>query len=410
MLNNPKEHGEEFRMTVSVFPCLRGVIGDWVYYSTLMSAAEIAEKILQAHVIRESKSLEDYLQRDLSSNVKKIKNYINQREDRFFNSIIIGVFDGIPEWLTFSLRDIESLEELDDIKVDLLEDSIGLLKLNGEEKMFAIDGQHRIEAIKQRYLDDDQFDDQFSIIFVSHKDDSSGKKRTRRLFADINKKAIKVSNGDLAIIDEEDFHNIVGRRIYSEYEPFKGGKYILLTKNAAMPNDNEEHFTNLLTLCTINKILKPLSGHRNIAYFEKEKLNEMYEIAQDFFNFLFAYSSDLSNCIISNEKSIKETRVDNRNFLLRPIGIDIMARIYKKAIQLDRLEELKVNLDKFDFDMQGIYLDKFIWNNGAIESKNKMITHDIMLYVFDLFDGDIEELNSRVAIATKGTKGLPEKI
>ena len=46
-------------------PCLRGVMGDWVYYSTLMNAQQIKARILKAKDIREAKGLDDYLQRDL---------------------------------------------------------------------------------------------------------------------------------------------------------------------------------------------------------------------------------------------------------------------------------------------------------------------------------------------------------
>ena len=45
-----------------VLPTLRGVIGDWVYYSSLMTAKQVSEWILSAKEIREAKSLDEIAQ------------------------------------------------------------------------------------------------------------------------------------------------------------------------------------------------------------------------------------------------------------------------------------------------------------------------------------------------------------
>src|SRR6266849_4332946 len=90
-------------MSTWQIPCLRGVIGDWVFYSALMSAEQIAKRIETSKNIREAKSLEDFLQRQLKDRVKVIANYLVQRPNRFFNSMIIGVFDALPKWVQFDL-------------------------------------------------------------------------------------------------------------------------------------------------------------------------------------------------------------------------------------------------------------------------------------------------------------------
>lgn len=53
-------------------PCLRGVIGDWVYYATLMGAEAISNRVMKAKDIREAKALDDHLQRDLKPRVAKM--------------------------------------------------------------------------------------------------------------------------------------------------------------------------------------------------------------------------------------------------------------------------------------------------------------------------------------------------
>ena len=122
--------------------------------------------------------------------------------------------------------------------------------------MFAIDGQHRIEGIKAAFAENPERinDDQYSVIFVAHRDDKPGKVRTRRLFSDINNNAVKVSGGDKVIIDEDDLSAIVTRRIYAEYAPFKSGAEIALTEQKEqLVEDSKERFTSLLALYTVTQ-------------------------------------------------------------------------------------------------------------------------------------------------------------
>uniref|UniRef100_UPI00124FA74C DGQHR domain-containing protein n=1 Tax=Acinetobacter colistiniresistens TaxID=280145 RepID=UPI00124FA74C len=234
----------------NIFPSLRAIMGNWVYYPILMSASEISDRVMRSKDIRENKTLDDYLQREITPNVKKILSYIKNNEDRFFNSIIVGVFDDTPNWYPLDLKHVDILS---DERREYIEDSMGLLELKGSEKLFAIDGQHRIEAIKREVLDNPDYKDQFSIILVQHVDSISGKKRTRKLFSDINKKAVKVSDGELAIIDEEELENIVARKIYSEYERIPHTS-IELSKVTEVKNP--KYFTSLLTIVSIARKLK----------------------------------------------------------------------------------------------------------------------------------------------------------
>jgi len=239
-------------------PCVRGLIGNRVYYSTLMKASHVAKHIQSAHQIREAKSLEDFLQRKLHVRCEKIARYLKLQPDHFFNSIIVGVFGGLPKWTPFDLT--KAAKDLN-VNDDFLEsDSMGLLTFFGNEQMFAIDGQHRVEGITIAYNKSAESvsDDEYSVILVAHIDDKSGKVATRRLFSDINKRAVQVSNGDKVVIDEDDLNAIVARQIYSAYSPFKKGKLIANTETEKLPEGDVDHFTNLLTLYAVNKKLRKL--------------------------------------------------------------------------------------------------------------------------------------------------------
>ena len=59
-------------------------------------------------------------------------------------------------------------------------ESLGFLVLRGDEKIFALDGQHRLAGIK-RVVEDDlgvRANDEVSVIFVSHQATEAGLERT----------------------------------------------------------------------------------------------------------------------------------------------------------------------------------------------------------------------------------------
>jgi len=183
-------------------PCVRGVFGERVYYSGLLSGEQIAERIISAHQIREAKSLEDWLQRKLNARCSDIANYLCERPNKFFNSIIVGVFGGLPKWVPFDLKKAAIDLHLPDT---LAAESMGLLVFDGSEKLFAVDGQHRVEGIRlaQERCAESIKKDEYPVILIAHIDDAEGKLETRRLFSDINKRAVPVSRGDNVVIDED---------------------------------------------------------------------------------------------------------------------------------------------------------------------------------------------------------------
>ena len=162
-------------------PCLRGVIGDWVYYSSLMSAKQISESVSTVKEIREATNLDEVLQRKLKERKADIARYILNNDSRFFNSIILGVFGGVPNWIEFDLG--EKFEtQLNDDDIENSESSMGIMVFEGNENIFAIDGQHRVEGIKialEKNFEAIQ-DDQYSVIFIAHLDNEEGRIRTRR--------------------------------------------------------------------------------------------------------------------------------------------------------------------------------------------------------------------------------------
>jgi DNA sulfur modification protein DndB len=146
--------------------CLRGVMGDWGFYPALLRAEQISNYIMSSKDIREAKALDDYLQHDLKPRIRKIVRYLKTRDTRFFGSMILGVFDALPNWIEFNLAGVAEKHDLSEIAD--AESSLGLMEFHGNEQMFAIDGQHRGDAIKQAFAEFSERiqEDQYPVIFV----------------------------------------------------------------------------------------------------------------------------------------------------------------------------------------------------------------------------------------------------
>ena len=92
-------------MNEIVLPSLRGVFGDWIYYSCLIPMAEIASRVDFANEIQKNKKLSKLIQRELKRNrASEIKDYLLQENERFFNSLVIAIHGGRPNWFQVGIR------------------------------------------------------------------------------------------------------------------------------------------------------------------------------------------------------------------------------------------------------------------------------------------------------------------
>lgn len=383
-----------------ILPCLRGVIGDWVYYSSLMTAEQIYKWIQTAKDIREAKSLDEELQRDLKERKKQISKYLLKDNTRFFNSIIVGVFEGIPEWREFDLESVRK-EYSGNIDDNYIKESIGLMIFNGSEKMFAIDGQHRVAGIQMSYEleskkeDEGKIlkDDQFPIIFVAHIDDKMGMKRTRKLFSDINKNAKPVAKRDKIIIDEQDISAIVTRRILSDYKHFENGKLISLSETTNLESDNIMHFTNITNLYDVVKLLKrTLKIPKNTNEWEEDNVQSLKQVVVDFLDFVIYSKKEYNDFFIKNETTLKSLRQNNKFILFRPVGFLLLTKLYNEFRKKNKIEVFKQFINKISFELPDSPYNKILWHNGKMETKsaNQTLAFDLTLYLLNEFPSSKE--------------------
>ena len=159
-------------------PAIRGILGDIVYYTSSFTFKQIAERVKKIdQELHTSTSLKDQLQRSLTKNYESITDYILSQKEHFFNALVLAVYDGDPVW-----NEIEVGFKGEDYY------NMGFLRLNGEEKIFPVDGQHRVEGIKDAIKKSPELEDEtIAVILIGHHKDKEGMEKTRRIFSTLNR-------------------------------------------------------------------------------------------------------------------------------------------------------------------------------------------------------------------------------
>ena len=146
-----------------------------------MNLRELSTRVNYAKELHTNKSLSDMIQRALEDKrSKEIAAYLKDNSDRFFNSLVVAVYDGEPNW--HPLSDVKSRYDTQpalELSEETIE-SVGFLTLRGDEKLFALDGQHRLAGIKRAIRDGMALsDDEISVIFLGHRNTADGIEATR---------------------------------------------------------------------------------------------------------------------------------------------------------------------------------------------------------------------------------------
>src|SRR5256885_2381048 len=112
-------------------PAMRGAMGDWVYYTTLLPFFEACARIKRTDEVHKSQLLRRMIQRALTPRSKTIAMYLEKQPQRFFNAVVIGVYGGQPTWNRVEVQqsDLFDPSELS----DRVSESLGILTLRGDE-------------------------------------------------------------------------------------------------------------------------------------------------------------------------------------------------------------------------------------------------------------------------------------
>lgn len=381
-------------------PAVRGYIGDWVYYTTNLTFEQINNHVSRVdNELHNAKNLNELIQRSITNNYKGIRDYILNQPEVFFNALVLAAYDSYPDWIEVELK-YDNEETY----------NIGLLDFPDKHKIFPIDGQHRVEGIKAALVENPALKNmQIPAIFVGHKNDDEGLKRTRRLFSTLNRYAKPVSMDDIIALDEDDAIAIITRDLIENHLLFAGDR-ISKTHNKAIPSEDKHAFTSIITLYECNReILKffrinrkannpdqerdKIKLHDYLKYRPSdEELNLYKKFCYNFWNSLEGNYNCITNYVnkdVGDENSASEYRnsTNGGNLLFRPIGLlPFVKTVFRISQTVDiSLSQIIKNFEDVNFTLNEKPWRNLIWDDTSkiMIMANKSIIELVLLYKYD---------------------------
>jgi DNA sulfur modification protein DndB len=378
-------------------PAMRGVIGDWVFYVTLLPFAEVTNRIKKTEEIHSSALLREMIQRALTLRSKNIASYLQSQKQRFFNAIVVGVYEGEPEWNQLNVRKSELFDPAN-LETRVAE-SLGVLTLRGDEKLFAIDGQHRVEGIKEfvRELGVEKaksLEDEVCAIFVAHSNEPSGLQKTRRLFATLNRYAKPVSLTEIIALDEDDVVALTCRDLLENHPLFTKGR-ISLTKGKALAPTDSKNFTSLTALYQAMDLYLMQGKRATWQNFKTVRPNDEGVVQQfitnghQFWNALIDAIPALKRVqdLDASKPLPKSCRSQKGGDLLfRAIAPTMLVRCLKRAMALGMNESVFIKrFSKIPRSLSKSPWLGVLWDgsNMMIGEKNQQVAESLILWMVD---------------------------
>ena len=341
---------------MNLYPALKAKMGRWEYYIVKMQMKDLAEEVGFASEIYNNKTLDDAIQRSLDDSrlKKEIVQYLGNRDDRFFSSIVVAALGGNPTYWPVDIAN--------DPKFSLLKaaqgfnDAFGVLTFDGGQRYFALDGQHRLKAVKTLMEQNEPGvpetpegfrEEEISIIMIVRQEarDAEFLQSYRRIFSSLNRYAKPTAKDTDAniLMDEDDAIAILTRRLLTEHDFFiwKGGSDTspyLKTKGKNL-RAGDPYFTTLQTLYNMNeKLLRTAErAHRRFASRENKQFRPQEEELDAMFDELALYwNAILEEIVVLKADPVRmrehDAKIDNPdgladNLLFWPIGQELFADV-----------------------------------------------------------------------------------
>lgn len=401
---------------MNLYPALRSTMGSWNYYIVKMSMRELAESVKFASEIYKDKTLDEAIQRVLKEKRVRgeITTYLKRQEDRFFASIVVAALEGNPMFYPVSISD---QPEFALFKEDhRLNETFGVLKFDGTQRYYALDGQHRLAAIRTLLDSNDELsegrpegfeNEEVSVIVIVPKHDESLKvfmQKYRRLFSSLNRYAKPTDHVTNIIMDEDDAFAILTRRLITEHEFFKWeGRQQESARIKTTPGKNltyrDTFFTSLETLYEMNILLlsarsrggpkapKTVWGPQSEPYRDFKRFRPDESFLNELYKELTMYWDGLLKEIPELRKDPKDMRVhslttdndaDNRevsdSLLFWPIGQELLAEVARDLLDARLADPVVPTPEDVGTALQG--LGTLEWRLHEPPWRYFLLTHD----------------------------------
>lgn len=379
-------------------PAIKGQIGNTVFYSANLTMGQITKLVTRVNEeLYTAKSIRDQLQRSLNDNYLKIKDYIINHSDRFFNALVLAVYDGDPMWT-------EIRYELDNEQYS----NVGILSFNGNEKVFPVDGQHRVEGIKEALKEKPSLErEELCVMLIGHSDTPEGKEKSRRIFSTLNRYAKPVKLGDIIALDEDDVVAIATRHQLESNPLFKEDR-VKATNSIAISVSDKRSFTSLIALYKCNlELFKCFYKQREGVILKPNKFKDYLknrpsdediiafnDYLTSFWTHFIEVFPEIGTYITDDRTNAAETfrsNEDGGNILFRPVSLTplvasiVTVALYNNIEQLDAILDSYSNIER---TVSASPWDRIIWD----PIKHQMITRTgglVKYMMISMYDANI---------------------
>lgn len=284
--------------------CIRARLGSMPYYIAKMTAGQLIDSVGFAMEMPEWEDMspDEKMQRTLDVNrvVNDIVPYITDDEDKFMGSLIVDIYQGFDEMTFESVEDV--FPSIPGAYKGPMKD-MGFLSFPGNERLIALDGQHRLLALRIAIKGlaglpgwiakvapswnnlkphPELAKEEISVIFVEHRDTS----KIRKIFNKVNRYAKLTSRSDNIITSDDDIFAVIARKLIVEGEPLAPVNDIDLVnwKNNTL-SLRSKNLTTLSALYTISETLLKDERFSSSKLPDKERLKRLtilFQISGEF--------------------------------------------------------------------------------------------------------------------------------
>lgn len=372
----------------------RGKMGSTEYFLGKMPAGQLIDTVGLAAEMPEWEGMtaDEKMQRepDINRVCNEIVPYFTNDTDRFFGCVVVDIYQGfddvIYEPITNIVKDLPAAYQVP------LKD-VGFLTFPGKERLIALDGQHRILAIKiaikgntaipvgllkgkkptaqmmELQPHPDLANEEISAIFVKHTDTT----KIRKIFNKINKYARQTGRGDNIITSDDDVFAIISRRLFAEDGVLQKVNDIdLVNWKSNTLSQRSKQITTVSALYTIAEILLKDRGFSTKVLPSEDEINEGIKENEAFWKALlegidvYRKYMDLTKL----DKPVSSLR--NESLLMKPVTQMSLAHVAFMANQKDvPWPEVVEKLNRVDWSF-----DNSLWFNLLTigSAQKKMIT------------------------------------
>lgn len=362
-------------------------------------------------------------------------------QDRFFGSLIVDIYTGFDNVV---FEPITKFVEQDKLAAahNIALQNAGFLTLPGKERLIALDGQHRLlamklclkgaSAISVAMLGNKKMtpqmmalephpelaEEEVSVIFVEHENNL----KIRKIFNKVNKYARQTGLGQNIITSDDDVYASIARRLFAEGEVLhKIGKNELVNWSSNTLSQRSKQLTTVSALYTIAEtISKDRGWSAKVMPSDADAIEEVFEENTDFWKQLLEGMSVYREylALTKLDKPISQLREDN--LLMKPVTHMALAHVAYFAKQKGiEWSDVVTKLDKVDWSM-----DNSVWFNILVipAKKKKVITGkesiraaglviSYMVMGDTMTHAEINEVKEIIRNSTNGKSDqLPDKI